>query len=406
MRTLIILICSVALLGAGGFFGYKHFTDEKAPTADQWKTQTITRGELVHEVNATGTIEPILTISVGTQVNGPIKKLYVDYNDEVKEGQLIAQIDPITYQAAVSQNEAQLASNKANVEQIEVKLALAEKELVRSAKLAEKQMVSQSAYDTTLAERDTLTASLKIAKASVAQSEASLLLARANLGYTTICSPVDGVVIQRNVDEGQTVVSSMSAQELFSIGTDLSHIQINASISESDVGVIKSGQTVTFKVDAYRTTFTGEVVQVRMASTTVQNVVTFPVIIRAPNPGKTLFPGMTANLYIETGRLKDVIKVPLAALRYTPESETGEGKPFFRPGSGVWIVGNDNKPMRVDIKQLLSDGTYAAVESEEPLENKAVILGVNMQKASKDKQTENPFAFKPPGSKSGGAPKR
>jgi len=229
---------------------------------------------------------------VGTQVNGPIKKLYVNFNDEVKVGQQIAQIDPAVYEAYVSRDEATLASAKANVlsahanleqaratvELTQAKLTLADKELVRMDELRKDEMVAKSEYDTALSNRDALRAQVKVNEAAVAQaeaasqqteamiqqSEASLRLSRANLGYTTIKSPVDGVIIQRNVDEGQTVVSSMSAQTIFTIATDLSRVQIQADIPESDIGGIVTGPRVTFSVDAYnRLVFTGTVVQVQ-----------------------------------------------------------------------------------------------------------------------------------------------
>lgn len=403
------------LLAAGGWYGWNHL-HPKAPVA-QWRTSRIERGTVIQEVRATGAIQPVKNILVGTQVNGPVKRLYADFNDEVKAGQMIAQIDPVVYQANVARDEATLASAKANVEssqsnveQIEAKLTLAEKELRRMKQLVSVNMVSQSDYDTALSNRDALTAQLKITRASVNQTQAAVMqagaalqLSRANLGYTTICSPVDGVVIQRNVDEGQTVVSSMNAQTIFTIATDLSTIQIQADIPEADVGGIRPGQSVTFTVDAYNPmSFTGEVVQVRMAATTVQNVVTFPVIIQAKNPLKKLFPGMTANLAIETGRIGDALKIPAAALRFTPPDRSAETfadkkKPDAQPGiARIWLVSEDNTPHRVQVRQLLSDGTWIAVEADEPIEGRNVITGINT--VAEVATTENPFAPKmPPG---------
>jgi HlyD family secretion protein len=283
--------------------------------------------------------------------------------------------------------------------------------------LRKNEMVAQSEVDTALSNRDALRAQVKVNEAAVAQteaasqqteamiqqSEASLRLSRANLGYTTIKSPVDGVIIQRNVDEGQTVVSSMSAQTIFTIATDLSRVQIQADIPESDIGGIVTGQRVTFSVDAYnRLVFTGDVVQVRMAATSVQNVVTFPVIIQADNPSKRLFPGMTANLAVETGRAENILKIPSAALRFTPpdlpscpDEEKGGSKKTGGPS--VWLVGPDNKPERLKIKTKLSDGTMVGVEAEQDLLGREVIVGLQTAAVSStEKDSVNPFTPKMP----------
>jgi len=420
MKKGIVLLLALGGLGFGSWKAWHYYKPAKVESP--WRTRTVERGRIIQEVRATGTVQPIKNILVGTQVNGPIKKLYVDFNDEVKAGQEIAQIDPAVYKASVARDEAQLASAKANVlsaranleqaratvELTQAKLVLAEKELVRMDELRKSEMVAKSEYDTALSNRDALLAQVKVNEAAVAQaeaatqqteaiiqqSEASLQLSRANLGYTTIKSPVDGVIIQRNVDEGQTVVSSMNAQTIFTIATDLNRIQLQADIPEADMGGIQTGQCVTFTVDAYnRLVFTGDVVQVRMSATTVQNVVTFPVIIQAQNPNKRLFPGMTANLAIETGRIEDVVKVPSAALRFTPPENGTPSQPFSGPG--VWLVGTDQHPERVKVKPLLSDGSMVGIEAEGKLEGREVIIG--NQTATPTAETEtNPFAPKMP----------
>ena len=427
MKKVIITFFVLTALGIGGWQGWLRWKPKKEET--QWRTRKIERGEIVQEVRATGTVKPIKNILVGTQVNGPIKKLYVDFNDEVKVGQQIAQIDAAVYQANVSRDEATLASAKANVlsarannaqaranvELTQAKLALAEKELARMKQLRETEMVAQADYDTALSNRDALVAQVKVNEAAVAQTEssikqteamiqqgeASLQLSRANLGYTTIKSPVDGVIIQRNVDEGQTVVSSMNAQTIFTIATDLNRIQIQADIPESDIGGIAAGQRVTFSVDAYnRIVFTGAVVQVRMSATSVQNVVTFPVIIEAENPNKRLFPGMTANLAVETGRAENVLRIPTAALRFTPPdmvqaSDEDKGPKKREGGPAVWLLGPDNKPERIKVTQKLSDGTTVGVESEKDLIGREVIIGVQTASTTPEAET-NPFAPKMP----------
>jgi HlyD family secretion protein len=429
MKKGIIFLVIVGVLGLGVWQGLKYFKPKKIESP--WRTRTIEKGLIVQEVRATGTVQPIKNILVGTQVNGPIKKLVVDFNDEVKVGQEIAQIDPAVYKASVARDEASLASAKANVlsakanlaqaratvELTQAKLTLAEKELIRMDELRKDEMVAKSEYDTAVSNRDALLAQVKVNEAAVAQaeaatqqteaiiqqSEASLQLSRANLGYTTIKSPVDGVIIQRNVDEGQTVVSSMNAQTIFTIATDLNRIQIQADIPESDIGGIVPGQRVTFTVDAHnRLVFTGDVVQVRMAATSVQNVVTFPVIIQAANPNKRLFPGMTANLAIETGRAEDILKIPSAALRFNPPDETqsaDEDKGLKKKAAGpaVWLVGPDNKPERIKIKQKLSDGTMVGVEADQDLLGREVIVGLQTASASStEKDSVNPFTPKMP----------
>jgi HlyD family secretion protein len=429
MKKVIVTLLVLTAIGIGGWQGWIRWKPKKED--QQWRTRKIERGEIVQEVRATGTVKPIKNILVGTQVNGPIKKLYVDYNDEVKVGQQIAQIDAAVYQATVSKDEAALTSAKANVlsakannaqahanvELTQTKLALAEKDLARMKQLRETEMVPQADYDTALSNRDGLIAQVKVNEAAVAQtessiqqteamiqqSEASLQLSRANLGYTTIKSPVDGVIIQRNVDEGQTVVSSMNAQTIFTIATDLNRIQIQADIPESDIGGIDEGQRVTFSVDAYnRVVFTGSVVQVRMSATSVQNVVTFPVIIEADNPNKRLFPGMTANLAVETGRAEQVLKVPAAALRFTPAdmvqgNDEEKGPRKKTGGSGIWLLDKDNKPERIKVKQKISDGTMVGVECEQDLSGREVIIGSQTASAaSAEKDSNNPFAPKMP----------
>jgi HlyD family secretion protein len=428
MKKSIVILLVLGAIGLGGWQGWTRWKPKKQEA--QWRTRKIERGEIVQEVRATGTVKPIKNILVGTQVNGPIKKLYVDFNDEVKAGQQIAQIDAAVYQATVSKDEATLASAKANVlsarsnnaqaratvELTQTKLALAEKELIRMKQLRETEMVAQADLDTALSNRDALVAQVKVNEAAVAQTESAikqteamiqqgeafLQLSRANLGYTTIKSPVDGVIIQRNVDEGQTVVSSMNAQTIFTIATDLNRIQIQADIPESDIGGIVAGQRVTFSVDAYnRVVFTGSVVQVRMSATSVQNVVTFPVIIEADNPNKRLFPGMTANLAVETGRAEQVLKVPAAALRFTPvdlAQSNDEDKGTRKKGGGaaVWLLDKDNQPERIKIKQKISDGTMIGVESEQDLVGREVIIGTQTASTPSTEKETNPFAPKMP----------
>ena len=390
MKKFIFLVLLAAAAG-GGWYYYHKKHPKNVPLS--YRTATVKQGAIVQEIRATGIVEPIKKVEVGTQVNGIILNLYVDFNSIVTANQVVAQIDPAVYQANHAKDLAQLKSNQANVEQITVKLVLAEKDLARKAELAERKMLSQADLDIVRADRDALTAQLKITQAAVEQSQASVKLSKTNLDYCTIRSPVDGVVIARNVDEGQTVVSSMNAQKLFQIATDLKRIQVQASIPEADVGLIRTNQPVSFTVDAYRDSFTGVVKQIRLASTTVQNVVTYPVIVEADNPDEKLFPGMTANIGVEVARKEDTLMVPSAALRFMPTNLVTDVR-----GPKVWVLNGDKSPEAVGVKLGISDGTNTAIEDPGDLLGKEVVLGFqNNGQGTASGSPKNPFMMTPPG---------
>jgi HlyD family secretion protein len=410
-RTLIVVVAVLVVAGAA-VGGWKLWS--KRGESKQYRTAKVERGSLIQTVRATGTVNPTTLVQVGTQVNGPVRKLYVDYNSRVKEGDLVAQIDPTVYEARLAQDEANLTQSMASVEQTQAKLVEAQKALERATKLAERQMISQGDLDTATANCDTLKAQLKVANAAVEQSKASLRLSKANLDYTTIRSPVDGVVIARNVDEGQTVVASMSAQVIFQIATDLRVMQVTASIPEADIGKIQIGQTVTFTVDAYDQSFTGTVSQIRMAAATVQNVVTYPVVINAANPDAKLFPGMTANIVCEVERKEDVLKLPNAALRFKPDDATaaksdssgakapqGDKQSRGPRKSKVWIQEKPGADLKsVSVATGITDGSFTELkESKGPCElaeGQSVITGV-LAAGEKQAAVENPFVTKMPG---------
>jgi HlyD family secretion protein len=390
MKTVFFLVLILAAAG-GGWYYYQKAHPPKEPLG--YRTATVKRGAVVQDIRATGTVQPIKKVEVGTQVNGPIVRLYVDFNSVVTANQIVAQIDPAVYEATHAKDCAQLKSNEANVEQITAKLELAEKELRRKQELANRKMLALSDLDIAVSERDALTAQLKVARASVEQSQASVKMSKTNLGYCTIRSPVDGVVVARNVDEGQTVVSSMSAQKLFQIATDLKRIQVEASIPEADVGLIRTNQPVAFNVDAYSDDFRGEVKQVRLAATTVQNVVTYPVIVEADNPGEKLFPGMTANIAVEVARSENTLMIPAAALRFNPTNLTSDVR-----GPKVWVLGSNSAPAAVAVKLGISDGTHTALLEPQSLEGQEVILGFQGSQAANGGSPKNPFMPTPPGS--------
>lgn len=299
----IIWVVIIVVLGgaAGGYF-YLHPVQVQVP---DYQTVTVNRGELTMVVTATGVLNPVKNVQVGCQVSGRISALYVDYNSQVKQGQIIAEIDPATYQAAEQQAQADLANTRANLE-------LQEVEARRATTLFNSKLISES-------DRDTAVATLHEAQATVQIKQATLANAEANLSYCKILSPVDGVVISRSVDVGQTVASSFNTPTLFQIANDLTKMQIDSSIAEADIGSITEGQSVDFTVDAYPyRTFHGSVVQVRNAPITVNNVVTYDTVIGVTNQDYKLKPGMTANVSIVIAQREDVVKIPNSALRFHP----------------------------------------------------------------------------------------
>ena len=357
----------------------EQFAKKEGP---KYRLAPITRADIVKTVEATGTVAPIKKVEVGAQVNGKIIKLFVDYNSLVTNGQVVALIDPQVYDAQYRSALAQLHANEANVKKCEAVLTLAEKTLVRKESLSKKQLASVADYDAALEARDSARASLDQAKAQVEQSHASVSQARANLNYCTIVSPVDGTVIERSVDEGQTVVSSMNAVPLLTIAEDLSRIQVEATVPEADVGSIREGQKVTFTADAYRKRFHGEVRQVRLAATTVNNVVTYPIIIEAANDDKEamLFPGMTANISVETARAEDVVAVSSAALRFRPNEQDylaakeAAGGEIPR-GRKIWILEGEEGMRFAKIEEGVSDASFTQLVGADGLEGKEAIIG-------------------------------
>lgn len=295
----------VVLLVAGGIWHFWRGQD----TTPQYQTAAVTRGELIQAVTATGALNPVKNVQVGCQVSGRVSKLYVDYNSPVTNNQLIAEIDPATYQATVQQVEADLANARANLELQQVQAR-------RASDLYTNKLISGSDFDTAVA-------NLHEAEATVKIKLASLSNAVANLSYCKILSPVDGVVISRSVDVGQTVASSFNTPTLFQIANDLTKMQIDASVAEADVGGVEEGQAVNFTVDAYPyRNFHGTVTQVRNAPTTVNNVVTYDCVIGVDNPDYKLKPGMTANVSIVIAQRENALKIPNGVLRFRPPDAT------------------------------------------------------------------------------------
>ena len=379
-------IVVLAVLGAGGWWGWKTFSAKKVEAQTvRYRTAPVVRSDIVRTVDATGKIQPIKEVEVGAQVNGKIVKLLVDYNSVVTNGQVVALIDPLVYEANYRSALGELHANEANVKKCEAQLALAEKTLARKKKLVDKEMSPVADYDAALEARDTARASLDAAKASVERSQASVSQAKASLGYCTIVSPVNGVVIDRSVDEGQTVVSSMNAVPLLNIATDLKRIQVEATVPEADVGSIQVGQPVTFTADAYRRKFKGRVVQIRKNATTTNNVVTYPIIIEADNPDEMLFPGMTANIAVETARSENTLAVTSAAFRFRPkpeeiaESAASAQEMPRQPGQRrvrrVWVQNAAGKLEPIVVDDGISDDSFTEIKGPAELEGREVVLG-------------------------------
>ena len=380
----------------------EQFAKKEGP---KYRLAPITKTDIVKTVEATGTVAPIKKVEVGAQVNGKIIKLFVDFNSLVTNGQVVALIDPQVYDAQYRSSLAQLHANEANVKKCEAVLTLAEKTLKRKEALSKKQLASVADYDSALEARDTAQASLDQAKAQVEQSRATVSQSRANLNYCTIVSPVDGTVIMRSVDEGQTVVSSMNAVPLLTIAEDLSRIQVEATVPEADVGSIREGQKVTFTADAYRKRFRGEVRQVRLAATTVNNVVTYPIIIEAANddPNAMLFPGMTANISVETARAEDVLAVSSAALRFRPNEADFEAAKAAAGGEvprgrKLWLPDGEGGMRFVKIEEGVSDTAFTQIKGADDLEGKEAILGYETPRtaANAANGVNNPFRPKFP----------
>jgi len=335
------LIAIGTIIALGGFAAFE-FKGQEQP---QYFTSKADRGDIREVVEATGTINAVITVQVGSQVSGTIARLYVDFNSRVRKGQVVAQIDPPLFQGALLQARADLANAEANVASAKANLVKAKAAEIqtkadyeRAVGLARENVMSQQQLDLAKANHDSAVAAVSAAEAQVTQAvaqgqqkQAALTVAQTNLDYTTIRAPIDGTVIARNVDVGQTVAASLQAPTLFTIAQDLTKMQVYASTDESDVGMIKKGQVVTFKVDAFpRDTFTGRVSQIRMNATTVQNVVTYNTVIDFDNPELKLFPGMTAYITIPVASATNGLRVPNGALRYKPDLKVEEIRALYQ----------------------------------------------------------------------------
>jgi HlyD family secretion protein len=396
--AIIIGILAVTGLSVGAYYARR---GEGAPAI---VTGAVTRGAIVSEIAATGTLEAVTTVQVGSQVSGTIQALGADFNSIVRKGQIIARLDPSLFQTQVDSARANLTSAQADLQRTEVMLADAQTKASRAQELAAKQLIAVTDLEAADIARRTADAQVRSAQAQLAQARASLTQAEVNLQKTVITAPIDGIVIGRSVDVGQTVAASLQAPTLFTLAADLSEMQVNTNIDESDLGNIRDGQTVTFRVDAYpNKTFTGTVTQVRLNPVVSQNVVTYAAIISAPNPALELKPGMTANVTVEVARKDDVLRVPSAALRFRPTEGTlaalgqdpkvlAQSRPAGAPSGAkrasatVWMFDGGLHPMPVTTG--VTDGVYTEVIAEALHEG--VVLATRVADASASKTASTP----------------
>jgi HlyD family secretion protein len=344
----------------------------------RFQTEPASRGTLVASITATGTVNPLKTVEVGTYVSGPVQALDVDFNSPVQRGQRVAKIDPRPFELRVRQAEAALANAHARVARARADLGYKEVTLARNRRLHAEGIVAQDQIDTGASAVAQARAEVALQEAEVRQAEAALDEARVNLGYTDIVSPVDGVVVARNVDVGQTVAASFQTPTLFLIAEDLTRMQVNANVSEADIGHVREGQPATFTVDAFPDRpFEGIVEQVRNAPLNVQNVITYDVVIDVANPDLALRPGMTANVEIAIGRRDDALRVPTRALRFHPPAETLDGAATAALPSGphVWVLAGD-RPRPVGLETGLADDTHTEVRGGPLAEGDLVIVGL------------------------------
>ncbi len=370
-----LLVVGLILLVGGGVLWY-WLAPSKPPII--YKTAPVDRGPITALVTATGSINPVISVQVGSQVSGKIKALFADFNSVVTKGQVIAQIDPALFQARVSQANASLRNAKGVLMKAEAALAQRKLELTRMETLRPQGFVPQSDLDVARTNARDAEAQIEVAKAQVDQAKAALANAELDLGYTTIYSPVDGIVVSRNVDVGQTVAASFQTPTLFVIAQDLTKMQVNANVSESDIGGVAESKPADFTVDAYPgQLFHGVVTQVRNAPISIQNVVTYDVIIEVDNRDLRLKPGMTANVSIVTASKEDALRVPNAALRFKPAGAAPDKK---KPT--VWTRQKGGALVALLVTPGISDSLYTEILDSGLREGDPVIVGLEAPEAA------------------------
>jgi HlyD family secretion protein len=398
-----ILIMSVLAVGLA-IGGYVFFNGErKAPV--RYRSAAVERGPVISLVTATGTINPVVSVQVGTQVSGMIKSLHADFNSVVKAGDIVAVIDPEPLRARRDQAASNLDMSKANVARARTDLAQRKRELDRVKSLVAQEFVSQNDVDVATTNFQAAEAQMNVAGAQVKQAEAALNAVELELKYTVIRSPVNGIVVARNVEVGQTIAASFATPNLFLIALDLTKMQVDTNVSESDIGGIAEGKEATFTVDAYPgSPFSGTIRQVRLAPINVQNVVTYNVVVSVDNQDLRLKPGMTANVSIVVAQRDAVLKVPNAALRFTPptagqadratssgtpnkgkavEQAAGAGRGAMALSRTIWKQGASGELESMQVQTGISDGLATEILSEGLSEGALVVVGIERPKGDR-----------------------
>jgi len=344
----------------------------------QYETVPVERKTIIQVVEASGTINPVNTFSVGSTVSGLVNAVYADYNSVVKKGQLLAEIDPRTFQETVNQNAAAVSSAQANLKDMQSNADMALKTLNRYRNLYKRNFIPKSELDQAESDYISATEKVKSARMEIARAQSQYRSASINLGFTKIISPVDGVVISKNIEEGQPVAASFQAPEHFVIAQDLKQMQIEVNVSEADIGSVKEGQEAEYTLDGYpNSTFKGVVKQVRLSPTTVSNVVTYSVIVAVDNEDLKLKPGMTANVSIITSKHEDVLCVPNIALKFTPNQN---GQKYKQ--QGIWMKFG-RKLKRIAVETGLSDDSYTEIIAKNIKEGDLVVVGIKGDKKNK-----------------------
>ena len=391
MRKRLLLI--VAVIAAVGVTVAAYYRSN-AHQPEGFVTAPVTRGPVVQIVAATGTLQAVTTVQVGSQVSGTIKALHADFNSQVRKGQIVAELDPSLFQTQVEQARASLVRLQADADRAGVDVDDTQAKLKRAQDLWAQQLIARADLDVADAAARQAQAAVKSAQAQITQARAALNQNQVNLDHTIIRAPIDGIVISRSVDVGQTVASSLQAPTLFVIANDLTRMQVNASIDEADIGRIDSGQPVSFTVDAYPgETFSGSVSQVRLDPKVESNVVSYTTIIDVPNPSMQLKPGMTATVTVEIARADETLKVPTSALRFTPSETTGDqprspGRGSRREGR-VWVL-DDGQPQAVPVEVGITDGATTAIADGSLTEGTRVITGAATSTTAAT-QSSSPF---------------
>jgi HlyD family secretion protein len=391
-RRSAFVLAALLIGGAGAWWLLQGGEPDRGPS---YVAAAVDRGPITAEVTATGTVNPVETVQVGTYVSGPVQTVSADFNTPVKKGQLLATIDSRPFELKVAAAEAELANARAALTKGRADLDLKERTWKRQRDLRGQGIVSQSDLDTAESEARQAEAQIALAAAAVRSAEARLAEARVNLDYTRIVSPVDGVVVSRNVSVGQTVAASFQTPTLFLVATDLTKMEVSASVSESDIGGVAVGQVVNFTVDAYPgSPFRGRVSQVRNSPVTVQNVVTYDVLVAVDNSELRLKPGMTANVSITTATRDDVIRIPTAALRFRPPvAPGGEGAIAAAPPSGghtAWVLADDGTLHPVTVTTGIADERFTEVTGG-LAQGDRVVTGLARTAASDAPPPRSPF---------------